>query len=234
MITLAIESSAAPVSVSLCHDGKIIAENYVHTKQTHSETLMPMVENLLKMTNLTIREIDLLAVSYGPGSFTGVRIGVSTIKGLAFASDIPCCGVSTLEAIARTSAIEGYVLCAVMDARCKQVYNANFTVKDGKLIRLCEDRALSIEALSEECQKMHQKIMLCGDGAQICYEEYFKWGAGIAPENIRYQRASSVALLAEEMFKEGKSVSAASLVPAYLRLPQAERELKKKLRGIET
>lgn len=230
MITLAIESSAGPVSVCICEDGKIIAENYVNTKQTHSETLMPMVENILKITNLTVKDISLLVVSAGPGSFTGVRIGVSTVKGLAFTNNIPCCAVSTLEAIAYNAiSMEGYIVCAVMDARCNQVYNANFKVENGDLIRLCDDRALPVSDLVEECKNFGNKIIVCGDGTDVCTKEFIKINAEISYENNRFQRASAVALIAEKMQKKNLTINGNGLVPAYLRLSQAERERNKKM-----
>ncbi|WP_099204217.1 tRNA (adenosine(37)-N6)-threonylcarbamoyltransferase complex dimerization subunit type 1 TsaB [Scatolibacter rhodanostii] len=231
MITLAVESSAIPVSVAISQDGLIVVENYVHTKQTHSETLMPIIEDILEISKYSLKDIDLFAVSSGPGSFTGIRIGVSTVKGLAFTNNTPCCAVSTLEAIAFGAAVEGYVLCAVMDARCGQVYNANFIWQDGELLRLCEDRALSMEELSNECQKSGKRILLCGDGALLCYQEFRNWGAEIAHENVRFQRAGAVALIAEKMSEQKQTIDGTSLIPAYLRLSQAERELKNRMRG---
>lgn len=230
MITLAIESSAAPVSVCVCENGRIIAESYVNTKQTHSETLMPMVENVLDIANLTVKEIDLFAVSAGPGSFTGIRIGVSTVKGLTFANGALCCPVSTLEAIAYNAVgMENYTIVTVMDARCKQVYNANFKVKNGEIVRLCEDRALSISELADECKKIEGKILLCGDGAAVCSEEFKELNAEIAPENVLFQRASGVAFAAEKQDKDLMYINGVELVPSYLRLPQAERERKKRM-----
>ncbi len=229
MITLAVESSAGPVSVAVCKDGQVLAEYFVHTKQTHSETLMPMVESVMHMAGCTVKDIDLLAVAAGPGSFTGVRIGVATVKGIAFANDVPCCAVSTLEAIAFPARkMEGHIISAVMDARCQQVYNANFAVKDGKLVRLCKDRALAIDELWQECKKYDEKIWLCGDGAEVCAPIFAQDKVVLSSADLRFQHAVSVALLAEQMYKEKKAVSGASLAPFYLRLPQAERELKKK------
>lgn len=232
MLILALECSAGPASAALAEDGRVLGESFVHIRQTHSQTLLPMVEDLLRTLGKGVAHLDLLAVSNGPGSFTGVRIGVSCVKGLALPGDIPCCGVSTLEAIAFSGlACEGAVLCAVMDARVKQVYNALFQVRGGRLRRLCEDRALSVEQLGEEVRPYGERLILLGDGAQLCYESFQSWGARLAPQNIRYQRAASVALLAEEKAKAGETVRAAELAPAYLRMPQAERELKKRQEG---
>lgn len=229
MLILAVESSAAPASAAVLADGKLLGEFFVNTKQTHSQTLLPMVKELTGSLGMGCSDFDLMAVSCGPGSFTGVRIGISCVKGMAFANNTPCCGVSTLEAIAAGGlAYGGKILCAVMDARCGQVYNALFRVEDERLLRLTEDRALSIAELSLECSAYGGDLILLGDGAALCYESFQAWGAQLAPEELRYQRASSVARLAEAMAQRGQTLSAAGLQPAYLRLPQAERELKKK------
>ena len=153
MLVLGIESSATAASVAVVEGEKLLGQYYCNTAMTHSQTLLPMAEALVQSLGKTWADFGLLAVSAGPGSFTGVRIGVSCVKGIAFAHNIPCCGVSTLEAIAYNGlACEGSILCAVMDARCGQVYNALFQVEKGALRRLTEDRALAIEALGEECK----------------------------------------------------------------------------------
>lgn len=229
MLLLAVESSAGPASVAVLEDEKILGESFVNTRQTHSQTLLPMVQGLLMSLGKRCDEIDLFAVSNGPGSFTGVRIGVACVKGLAFPQNTPCCGVSTLEAIAGNGrAFEGVVLCAAMDARRSQVYNALFEVKNGELCRLTEDRAISIEALSQECAPYGDRLLLLGDGAALCHETMKGFGARLAPEELRYQRASSVAFAARRLFAQGKQRSPAELLPVYLRPPQAERELKLK------
>lgn len=225
MLILAIDSSASPASAAILENGRLLGEFFINTKQTHSQTLLPMVQQLMSAVGKTCADFDIMAVSNGPGSFTGVRIGVSCVKGLALPNSIACCGVSTLEAIAVAGRVyEGCVICAVMDARCGQVYNALFEVKNGQLLRITEDRALSIDELSGECAPHGSKVILFGDGAELCYNTFKAWGAQLAPEQIRFQRASSVALAAES----NKTVTAAELMPAYLRLPQAERELKKR------
>lgn len=229
MLILAVDSSAKMVSVAAVQDGVTLGEFYLNTKQTHSETLMPLLQMLLQTTNKRINDLDLLAVTAGPGSFTGIRIGIASVKGLAFAGDIPCCGVSTLEAIAYGAlSYEGKVICTAMDARCGQVYNALFQIENGVPRRLCEDRAVTIEALSAQCEQYGDRLVLCGDGAALCYEQFNGWGAVLAPETIRYQRASSAALAAAKLYASGETVQPGELVPYYLRLPQAERELKKK------
>ena len=200
----------------------------MNTRQTHSQTLLPMVEQLLAALGKRVKDFQRLAVSAGPGSFTGVRIGVACLKGLAFPENLPCCGVSTLEAIAYGGLGSGAsVLCAVMDARCGQVYNALFREEGGELVRLTEDRALSIRELEQECQGFGSGLLLLGDGAALCHKTFCLWGARLAPPATRFQRASSVAFLASR--EDCPTVAPQELVPAYLRLPQAERELKQRL-----
>ncbi len=229
MLVLGIDSSASAASAALVEDGKLLGQFYCNTAMTHSQTLLPMVEGLLHSLGKSCGDLDLLGVSVGPGSFTGVRIGVSCVKGMTFPFNTPCCGVSTLEAIAYGGlACEGSVLCAVMDARCGQVYNALFRVGGGMLSRLTEDRALSVDELNEECRAYGPSLLLLGDGAELCHRVFSVWGARLAPEGIRYQQAASVAFLASGQAAVGGTVSCGELLPAYLRLPQAERELRRK------
>lgn len=234
MRILAVESSAAPASAAIWQDGHLLGESFINTGLTHSQTLLPLVEQLLNTLGLTCKDIDLFAVTNGPGSFTGVRIGVSCVKGLAFPLNTPCVGLSTLETIAAGGrALEGSILCAAMDARRAQVYNALFEVKNGELVRLTEDRAISIADLTAECAPYGERVVLFGDGAALCYESMKEIGARLAPEQIRYQRAASAAYLAEKQAEQGEAVSPAELMPTYLRPPQAERELKlKKEQGV--
>ena len=233
MLILALDSSAAPASAALLEDGKILSEFYINTKQTHSQTLMPMVEHLLKTVRVPVSGIDLfavtcMAVSAGPGSFTGVRIGVSCVKGLSMTRNISCAGVSTLRAMAENARQLTGIVCAVMDARCGQVYNALFRAEDGKLTRLCDDRALPIAELLEECKTFTEKIYLVGDGAELCYKTFAAIRAELLLPQLRFQRASGVAMAAQEMVENGQTVTPDALMPIYLRLPQAERELKAK------
>lgn len=231
MLVLGIESSAGPASAAVVRDGRLLGEAFVNTRQTHSQTLLPMVENLLKSLELTCADLDRVAVAYGPGSFTGVRIGVACVKGIAFPTDTPCVGISTLEAIAFGGlACRGSILCAVMDARRSQVYNALFRADEAGLTRLTEDRAISIQELEEACRQYGDRLLLLGDGAELCYEKFREWGARLAPEAVRFQRAGSVALLAQDR----PAMPPAELLPSYLRLSQAERELKRKMIDTDT
>ncbi len=236
MRILALESSAVAASACVQEDEKILSEFYMNTKQTHSQTLLPMAKAALDCAGLSVNDMDLLAVSAGPGSFTGVRIGVACIKGLAFPNNTSCCGVSTLEAMAMNLRGQQALVCAVMDARCGQVYNALFLTGEDKVQRLTEDRALSIEELAAELPTWIQgpeiSLVLVGDGAKLCFESPYFAGIScrMAPEHLRMQRASGVAEAARQSFlAEHRVVSPERLAPIYLRLPQAQRELKKRL-----
>lgn len=226
MKILALETSAKAVSAAVVEDGVVLVSAYQNMGLTHSVTLMPLVDGMLKNAGLTAQDMALIAVAAGPGSFTGLRIGVSAAKGLAWALSLPCCGVSTLEAMAENArTFEGTVLCA-MDARRQQVYNAVFDCRDGVLTRRCEDRAVALEVLAEELKGDKSPKMIVGDGAKLCYTYLSERGipCRMAPANSLYQRASGVALVAERMATQGKTVSAQELRPVYLRLSQAERE----------
>lgn len=231
MKILAIDTTAVSGSVSLADEEKIIGEYFINTKLTHSRTLIPMIENLLLNTNEKFENIDAIAVNVGPGSFTGVRIGVAAAKGMAFQKNLPCIEVSTLESMAYNMLFADCIVCCVMDARCNQVYNANFEILNQNVTRLCDDRALSIEDLTNELKNIDQKIILVGDGADLCYN-YMKDiidNIFLAPTSLKFQRASSISMIAVEKYKNNQTVTCENLLPAYLRLPQAERELKKKM-----
>lgn len=226
MKILAVDSSAKSASVAVCEDGRLISECFVNASLTHSRTLMPMVDNALTQADMNIKDIDAFCVNVGPGSFTGIRIGVAAVKGLALAENKPCAGVSTLESMAYNFADDNCIVCAAMDARCNQVYTALFRCVEGKVERICEDKAISIDELCEELKEYNEKIYLAGDGAEICMKSFGDKLENIhlSGENRRYQRAFGAALAAENN-KEAFTDSAL-LAPVYLRLPQAERELK--------
>lgn len=231
MKILALDSSSNAASVSITEDDFILGEFFINTKLTHSQTLVPMIDDVLTRVNIAINDIDLFAVSSGPGSFTGIRIGVSAIKGIAMALNKPCVGVSSLEAMAYNLKDVDSILCSCMDARCNQVYNAIFKVNETKVERIIEDRAISIDELNEELKRYKENVNIIGDGAVLCYNklsEYFS-NINVISENLRYQKASSVAQIAFNQFKKGSFVKASELLPKYLRLPQAQRELTKRL-----
>lgn len=231
MKILAIDTSATAASVAIAEENKIIGEFFINTALTHSQTLIPMADELLKNTGLSVKDIDAVAVNAGPGSFTGVRIGVAAAKGIAFPNDLPCISVSTLYSMAFNMLGCNCIVCAVMDARCSQVYNALFKVSDNKIERLTDDRALSLQDLKYDIEKYNEKIILVGDGAVITNE--FLGGkfenVKLAPMSSRIQKASSIAIAAFELYNQGNTMTASQLMPVYLRLPQAQRELNKKM-----
>ena len=231
MLILSVDSSASPASVCL-YDDRILAEYYINVGLTHSQTLVAMIESLLKITDTRVEDIDLYAVNSGPGSFTGVRIGVSAVKGMAYAQNKPCVAVSTLRSMANNCLAENAVICACMDARRHQVYNALFKITGGAVERICDDRAISIEALIDELKSVDDAVILVGDGADLVYSSCKELkNVTSAPLNQRYQRASSVAMIAADKAKKGETIPAASLMPSYLRLSQAERERMQKQKG---
>ena len=229
MKLLALDTSAGPASCAVAEDGRLLASCAVNVSLTHSQTLLPMVEDLLKNASLSLQDIDMLAVSVGPGSFTGVRIGVAAVKGLAFPRNLPCLAVSTLAAISRNfEGLSGPAsVCAVMDARCRQVYTARFSLgEDGSLRRDTPDEALTLDDLAAALACIKKPIFLVGDGANLCYTALQESipGLRLAPEHLRYQQAAGVAVEAFHLAAKGHAVSPAELQPVYLRLPQAERE----------
>jgi len=223
---LAIETSAKSVSAAVVENGVLLASAYQNMGLTHSRTLMPLVDGMLSAAGLRVQDMDLLAAANGPGSFTGLRIGVSALKGLAWALEKPCCGVSTLAAMARNLAhMEGLIICA-MDARRNQVYNALFLAQDGVLTRQCPDRAIGLAELAEEIKNRPEPKFVVGDGAGLCYNYLLEQDVPcrMAPPQLVMQNAVGVALAAEEMAAAGQVTTARDLVPVYLRLSQAERE----------
>ena len=226
MLILAFETTAKAGSVALLEDNKLLAESYQNTGLTHSQTLMVMAEDMLKAAGKTMADVTTVAVAAGPGSFTGVRIGVAAAKGLAWGAELPCYGVSTLESMALTLGVyQGYV-CACMDARRNQVYNALFYVNCGVMERVCEDRAIALADLKTDLEHLDGPIFLVGDGSNLTWNT-LKDAIDelvLPPEHRMHQRASGVALAAAKKVAAGESGDAAAMAPNYLRLSQAERE----------
>ena len=223
MKSLALDSTAIAASVALCEDGRLLGEYTIQNGNTHSETLLPMIESLLKLHALTVNDIDLFAASAGPGSFTGVRIGVATLKGLAFDTQKPCIGVSTLEALAYNLNIVNGLVCPVMNARRKQVYTALFRYQNGQAERLFPDNAIAITELDELLKQYGEPVYLTGDGYSIT-EELLTHKIIPTPERLRHQSAYSVAQIARKTYMEGIVTTDSEMVPTYLRPSQAERE----------
>ena len=226
MLILAFETSAKAGSVALLDDQKLLGESYQNTGLTHSQTLMVMAEDLLKQCGKTVADVTAVAVAEGPGSFTGVRIGVAAAKGFAWGGQIPCFGVSTLEAMAESLGVyDGYV-CACMDARRNQVYNGLFKAVNGKLERVSEDRAIALAELKTELAQLEGHIFLVGDGAALTHKTLSEEVTNLVlpPEHRIHQRAVGVALLAAKKIAAGETGDGNALTPNYLRLSQAERE----------
>ena len=224
MKILALDSSALVASVALCEDEKVLAEYTLNNGNTHSETLLPMIENVLSAVSLTVADIDIFAVSEGPGSFTGVRIGVATVKGLAFSSCKPCIGVSTLEALAYNLSMHKGIIVPVMNARRSQVYTAVFESDGNKLKRLLPDSAMAISELDGLLCKYDSDICLCGDGYDISIEGFEKTRVCYVPDRLRLQSGASVATVALEKYKKGENGTDRELGVQYLRPSRAERE----------
>ena len=239
MRILALESSSLSASVCVTDNGKLLAQTFQNCGMTHSATLLPMVEHMLKTAQLSLDEIDAVAVTVGPGSFTGIRIGVSTAKGIADAKNLPCIPVSSLAGAARNVCPlpDNYIICPVMDARRGQLYNALFECRYGELHRLTPDRLILSDALKQELislsasnitDNLHKKnILLVGDGSQMCYNNFIsteELSIQLASPGLQYPCAYGTAAEAEYLAAKGQMIPSAQLVPSYLRQPQAVRE----------
>jgi len=227
MNILALDTSSRAASCALLRGGTLAGEFFANTGLTHSQTAMPMVEALLRQTGASLRDIDIYAVSTGPGSFTGLRIGIASVKGMACAAGKPCAGVSTLEVLALGTAFFNGYIAPVMDARRDQVYTALFRQDGGEFPeRVSQDTAISIRELEDILAPLAPApVLLVGDGAVLCRDALGHLShIRLAPERIRHQRAACVAVVAAAMAERGELVSADALAPGYLRLPQAERE----------
>lgn len=234
MLILAFETSAKAASAALTENGKLLGESYQNTGLTHSQTIMVMAEDLMKQCGKSVSDLTAVAVANGPGSFTGIRIGVAAAKGFAWGAEIPCVGTSTLASMAHSLGVyQGYV-CPVMDARRSQVYNALFHADCGKLTRIREDRAISLAELGQDIQNLQEPIFLVGDGSNLCYNFLLEKVPGLVlpPEHRMHQRAVGVALEAEALLASGEVTPAAEMVPNYLRLSQAERERAEKMQKV--
>ena len=236
MKILAIDCSATAASVAIIEDNKILSSSYTNVGLTHSQTLVPMINSTLTNAGIELKAIDKYAINAGPGSFTGVRIGVAALKGLTALSKDNIIPLSTLESIGYNYAgVQDCTVCAVMDARCKQVYTASFDIKGEAVTRLTEDSAIMIDDLKEFLKKK-ENVVFVGDGAELCYNMLKNDldNISIAPMNLRYQNAISVARCALMHIEKGEPcISSEQLLPTYLRAPQAERELTKRKDAIK-
>ncbi len=226
MLILAFETSAKAASVALSDGNKLLGESYQNTGLTHSQTLLPMAQDLLKSCGYTPQQVQAVAVAAGPGSFTGIRIGVAAAKGFAWGKELPCYGVSTLEAMALNLGVYDGLVVPVMDARRSQVYTATFLAQGGRLTRQCADRAISLVALGEELKNCEKTVFLVGDGSDLCYNTLKDAVPNLVlpPEHHLHQRAAGVVLAAVRKIAAGEAAGGAQLEPNYLRVSQAERE----------
>lgn len=225
MNILALESSAKAASCAVLSDGAPLASAWQATGLTHSRTLLPMVSDMLANSGLSLADMDAVAVAAGPGSFTGLRIGIAAAKGLAWGVEKPCLGVSTLEAMAWPLSHLGGILVCAMDARRQQIYNAVFRCENGALTRLREDRAISLEEAAADLRGLEGPMTIVGDGAALCHDYLLAAGIScdLAPAHLRLQSALGVGMAAWRLWPQG-AVSPQDLRPNYLRLSQAERE----------
>lgn len=235
MLILALDTSGKMASCALLQDGVVLDMLQQDSQMDHSRLMLPLCEQLLQKHGLTFANVDVYAAVVGPGSFTGVRIGVAALKGLVFSEEKNCVPVSTLESMAYNVAglpgSEDYVVCPAMDARRNQVYTAAFQWEEGEVHRLMEDKAIPIPELLEALESFGLPVLFVGDGASLCYTAAAETtlDATLAPEQLRYQNAVAVAACAAAKLEAGESpVGSDDILPVYLRAPQAERELKKR------
>lgn len=225
MLILGIDTAAAPCCAAVYDTDKqqTLGSFVINNKLTHSVTLMPVVSDLLRNSGITTEDIDLFAVANGPGSFTGLRIGISAVKGMAFAASKPCAAVSTLEAMAYNVAICDGIVCAAIDARCNQVYTATFLNDNGTVTRLTDEECLKADELAARLSEYDGDIILVGDGAQLVKKAADEQGIDtrLAPDPLRFQTGYGVCLAA----MNAERIAPEQLMPMYLKLPQAQREL---------
>ncbi len=234
MKILSLDSTASVCSVAVSDGDKLISEITINTGNTHSETLLPAVENALKLSGTAIDDIDIFACSVGPGSFTGVRIGTATVKGIAYGKGKPCVAVSTLDALTQNLICFDGIICPVMNARRGQVYNALYRCEGGVITRLCPDRAISVDELDRELSEYREPVYLCGDGYDIAINASKLTAFRYVPTHLRTQSAYSVCICALKKYLRGEYVSDKELVPTYLRPSQAERERMERLENQKT
>lgn len=230
---LAVDTCSSSVSVCVQQDDKVIGEYFLNAGLTHSETVMVMVQNLLETAKISVRDVDLFAVTNGPGSFTGLRIGLAAVKGMASVLGKPCVAVSSLYAAALNVGNNfdnnEVVVCSCIESRAGQSYNALFMCKNGNLNRITQDRSILIQELISELQK-YPNIVFVGDGASTCYNAVNEFAGPpkkfiMMPENLRFIRASNISKCALDKYSKGEAVTACDLMPNYLKLSQAERNL---------
>ncbi|MGL4789833.1 MAG: tRNA (adenosine(37)-N6)-threonylcarbamoyltransferase complex dimerization subunit type 1 TsaB [Anaerotignaceae bacterium] len=231
MRILAIDTSSLVASCAITEDGKLLGQYTLNHKMTHSQTIMPMIDGLVKMCQINMETINYIACSEGPGSFTGLRIGTATAKGLALGLNIPIIPVPTLEALAYNVVNNNKLICPIMDARRGQIYTGIFTFEGEKLITILESSALTIDEIIEKALSFNKEVIFLGDGVAVHKEKLEEYSQfSFAPLNACVQSGAAVAALAEVLLSEEKAINGEDFVPVYLRKPQAERELEEKNR----
>lgn len=231
MKVLAIDSSGLVASVAIVTEDELLAEYTINYRKTHSQTLLPMLDEIVKITNIDLKDIDAIAISKGPGSFTGLRIGSATAKGLAMVLDIPIIPVATVDGLAYNLYKSDNVICPLMDARRNQVYTGLYKWIDGEFKVLLEQRPLAIEEITEEINKIAEEVIFIGDGIKVFenqLKETIKVNYSFAPAHLSRQRAGAIGALGIKYYKKGIMTDADEFVPTYLRMSQAERELASK------
>lgn len=227
MKILAIDSSGLVATVAILEDDELIAEYTINYKKTHSETLLPMLDEISKMTELDLKSVDMIAVAKGPGSFTGLRIGSATVKGLAYALNVPVVSVPTVDALSMNLWGTDKLVCPIMDARRNQVYTGLYDFIGDRHHVVMEQTAMGIEELIDMINQKKWSVVFLGDGVPVykdIIEERLKVSHVYAPANMNRQRAASLGVLAFDYIKKGIVETADEHKPEYLRLSQAERE----------
>lgn len=234
MNLLAIDASGIAGSVAYLKDGKLVGEYYICDKLTHSQTIMPMLDDMKKLLQIELEEVDAIAVTAGPGSFTGLRIGVTAAKTLAFALNVPIVGVPTLDVIAGSMSFTDHIICPLMDARRNQVYTALYKWEEDGIVRLTDHLAIDLDEHLESLKERTEKVIFLGDGAPLFKAhivEVLGDRALFAPSFANLQHASVLAELASKLYEEGKAEDPSTFVPMYLRKSQAEREKEERERN---
>lgn len=227
MKVLALDSSGLVASVAIVEDDNLIAEYTVNYKKTHSQTLLPMTDEIVRMTQTELETVDVIAVAKGPGSFTGLRIGAATAKGLGLALKKPIVGIPTVEGLAMNLYDCDALICPIMDARRNQVYTGLYRFQNGEIQVVKDQVAIGIEEIIAALNTLGQKTVFLGDGVPVyqeCIKQMAEFEYAFAPAHVNKQRAAAIAVRAMQYAKEGKYMRAAEFEPDYLRLSQAERE----------
>lgn len=234
MLVLSVDSSSNAASVAIISEDKLIGEITLNDKKQHSVLLMSLIDELLKSNNLTIKDIDAYVISKGPGSFTGLRIGMATIKGLAMGTKKPCISISTLDGLAYNVNTFSGIICPIMDALRGNVYTCLFKSQKGKLEKLIDYSVLSVDELKTKLEELNEEVIFIGDGCDK-FKDFFKENlenCNFAPNHCNFARASALGELGINLLKEGLSEDINTFAPLYLRKSQAEREYDKKM-GLE-